>query len=122
MSTIKQKLCDAQVGDTVVLTGIVDSIANDGEMIYIEFPGSSYFKGLVSSTEADIIPKPWEPKVGEEVDVVGRISLDVGYTILNIHGDGRPLYDGNVRRWATIAFGGDRPEVVRLSELLRRPQ
>lgn len=63
-------LADAKVGDTITLSGVVRSNAHDDRdhLIYIDFPGCSYAKGITPGTHVDqIIPKPWEPAVGDNV-------------------------------------------------------
>lgn len=71
--------------------------------------GRAFYLSVVK----EVIPKPWVPRIGEEVNLAGRISVTQhGFTLLNIHGDGTPFHDGTIRKWATVAFLGDRPEVV----------
>lgn len=91
MTTPQPKhLSDAQVGDTVILKGVVrsfDRIDKYGkDMIDVYFPGCAYSKGLMSFTEVElIIPKAWEPEVGKKCkyrsEFSGIVCLSPSYTI-----------------------------------------
>lgn len=79
-------LADAKIGDTVTLTGIVrTSTLENKDLVFVDFPGCSYIKGLTPETHVDqIIPKPWEPKVGDKVR--NKHGNDnVIYTIIAFH-------------------------------------
>lgn len=105
------------VGDTVVISGVVESVGPDCFTIQNGF--NPFF--ISYAREYAIIPAPWEPQIGEEVDLRGRISVrDRGFTLLNVHGDGGSFHDGSIRKWATVAFLNDKPEVVLYSHILQR--
>lgn len=78
-------------------------------------------KAFYLTSVKEVIPKPWVPRIGEEVDLRNRISVThYGFTLLNVHGDGGQFHDGSIRKWATVAFLNDKPEVVLYSDLLKR--
>lgn len=113
-----------KVGDTVVIRGTITKewggSNNKSGHFNISFPDGTTTSIFGCQIE-EIIPKPWEPKIGEEVDLRGRISVrDHGFTLLNVHGDGGSFHDGSIRKWATVAFLNDKPEVVLYSHILQR--
>lgn len=102
---------------TVEFTADTDSKGDIVVGSVIGSPGKAFYLSVVK----EVIPKPWEPKIGEEVDLMSRISVNEhGFTLLNIHGDGIPFHDGSIRKWATVAFLDDKPEVVLYSCLRKR--
>ena len=114
-----------QIGDTVVIRGVVTKIHNSSIKIktktFHDTLEPEFSPYISMSRISEVIPKPWVPKVGDEVDVEGKWSFtDCGYTVLALHGDGGPFRDGEVRRWAVIAYKGDGPETVFASELRER--
>lgn len=115
------KLCDAQVGDTVILKGVVNRI-EPGHSMYVQFPNNMFDKHLPSTTVVESITSPpWVPKVGDIVDIEGKTCLPSGYTILNIHGDGTSFLNTiGGRRWVVVAFKGDMPEVFHIDRIVRR--
>lgn len=100
------KLCDAKIGNTVILKGVVHRI-EPGHSMYIQFPNNMYDKHLPSFTVVEsIITPPWEPKVGDlvrkssatwdgwavEVLAVGEVYLFVKY--VRIPSDSASTYLG----------------------------
>lgn len=110
-----------EVGDTVVIRGVVTY--SDCMMFRFKQDGTNSDESMLvpNARISEIIPKPWEPKVGEEVDIGDHLILkDRGFTILNIHGDGSRMQNGLLRRWATVSFKDDRPEIYNIEKLSQR--
>lgn len=102
-----------EVGDTVVIRGVVTS--NDGAIIQFRTPGHPIPISITAGRLAEIIPKPWEPKVGDTVWINGKSNLP--RTLLALNGDGSPFGRSATRRWAVVAYEGDIPEVYFASQL-----
>lgn len=115
-----------KIGDTIIIEGIVSEIrrgwSSDGEdVVYFTTPGILHQStGVDVRRIKEIIPKPWTPTVGDKVNVVGKMSLSEGYTILNIHGNGSMMSNGKPRLWATIAFLDDMPDIVNIDCIIYR--
>lgn len=58
-------MCDVNLGDTIIVEGIVTAIAND--YIYYRVGKDANLNAIRPDGIKAIIPKPWEPKVGDVV-------------------------------------------------------
>lgn len=105
-----------EVGDIVVVELEVADVI-PGAFCY-EMHNGSYSVFINCKRITKIKPRPIQ--VGDEVDIKGKINLDIGYTVLAIHGNGKRMGNGDARRWAVVAFKDDIPEVVHISKLTRR--
>lgn len=108
------------IGDTVIIKGVIKSFSSMGATAHID-TGTFRLGLLTCSVEriAEVIPKPWEPKVGDTVWLSEGHTPYRGYTILCIQNqDNRPE-----RAWAVVAYLSDIPKVVLLHTVLQhRPE
>lgn len=73
-----------EVGDTVVVRGVVLSVAPT--FCYIRTDDESSQLGISFERISEIIPKPWEPKVGDQIryNVGDQIRYNTGAFIYTI--------------------------------------
>lgn len=108
-----------KIGDIATIHGEI--VRLDGQVIVLKTPGVAGYLDVNIKRVSALTTPPWTPKIGEEVNIDGILSLpDRGYTVLAIHGDGDPFHTGETRRWAVVAFGSDKPEVFNVSRLRQR--
>lgn len=115
-----------EVGDTVVIHGTVTRVT-DKCVFYDSKIGHHRLIENMEDLE-DVIPKPWGPKVGDEVRFdhhahevyynMNRISPSFhNLTLIHIHEDPKDCEIGYRRKWAVLAYKGDIPISVYFEDL-----
>jgi len=80
-----------KIGDTILVKGIVKGIFSDRSILYITNNGICVSANLEDVTE--VIPKPWEPKVGEKIK---HTSYPKTYEIIGLWKNKVWVTDGDV--------------------------